>query len=377
MKRKVREKTDIPHWLFGDDTGITRHSKNLNPVVGSGLVSLDVVFVDGNGMEPKYRAGGTCGNVLAILAYLGWQAYPLGILGQDEAGTLLIQDIERFGVCTQFLERDDKHYTPIVVEHIRRTPKGEARHRFSWTCPNCGAQLPRYRTVPINRARIVAEKIPNPAVFFFDRISRGVLHIAETCAARGALVMFEPSSVKEAQLFQEAVGISHIVKYSHQRMGHLRLPTYPPPLLEIETLGDAGLRYRFRGKLTDTPLRWADMQAYTVNSVIDTAGAGDWCTAGILHSLGTNGAQSFNNATEKDIKEALRFGQALAAFKCGYEGARGVMYAVSKSELEREVKRILTHEQPLISSEGPETGFSEVLQHICPRCIENRGSLEI
>ena len=53
------------------------------------------------------------------------------------------------------------------------------------------------------------------------------------------------------------------------------------------------------------------------------------------------------------------------------------MYAVSKSELEREVKRILTHEQPLTSSEGPETGFSEVLQHICPRCIENRGSLEI
>ncbi len=376
MKRKVQEKTGRPPRLFSDDTGLTRHSQNLNPVVvGSGLVSLDVVFVDDNGMEPKYWAGGTCGNVLVILAYLGWQAYPLGILGQDEAGTLLIQDIERFGVCTQLLERDDKHYTPIVVEHIGRTLKGVARHRYSWTCPNCGAKLPRYRTVPINRARIVVENMPNPAVLFFDRISRGILHIAETCAARGALVIFEPSGVKDAKLFQEAVGISHIIKYSHQRMGHLRLPTYPPPILEIETLGDAGLRYQFRGRLTNTPSQWTYMQAYTVNSVVDTAGAGDWCTAGILHLLGTNGAQSFNNASEKDIKEALRLGQALAAFKCGYGGARGVMYAVSKSELEREVKRILTHEEPLTSREGAETGFREVLQHICPRCIENRSSL--
>ncbi len=97
--------------------------------------------------------------------------------------------------------------------------------------------------------------------------------------------------------------------------------------------------------------------------------------AGILHSLGTNGAQSFNNASEKDIKEALRLGQALAAFKCGYGGARGVMYAVSKNELEREVQRILTHEEPLTFREGTETGFREVLQHICPRCIENRSSL--
>ena len=186
---------------------------------------------------------------------------------------------------------------------------------------------------------------------------------------------FEPSSVKEARLFQEAVSISHIVKYSHQRMGHLRLPSYPPPLLEIETLGDAGLRYRLKGRPTNTSLQWIDMQAYTVNSVTDTAGAGDWCTAGILHLLGKNGAQGFSDTAEDDVIEALQFGQALAAFKCGYEGARGVMYTISRKKLEREVERIRTYEQPLTTRESPETESSEVLRHICPRCIENHSSV--
>lgn len=376
MKSTEQERLHTSSQVFRGDAGTIRSSNNLHPVVvGTGLVSLDVVFVDENGTEPKYWAGGTCGNVLAILAYLGWQAYPVGILGQDEAGSLLVRDIKRFGVHTRLLQRDDKRHTPIVVEHIGRTSKGIARHRFSWVCPNCGAQLPRYNTVPINRARHLLKKLPNLAVFFFDRISRGVLHIAEACAARGALVVFEPSSVKEARLFQEAVSISHIVKYSHQRMRHLRLPSYPPPLLEIETLGDAGLRYRFKGKSSNTSLQWSDMQAYTVNSVTDTTGAGDWCTAGILHLLGKNGAQGFSDTAEDDVIEALQFGQALAAFKCGYEGARGVMYTISRKKLEREVERIRTYEQPLTTRESPETEFSEVLRHICPRCIENHSSV--
>lgn len=378
MKSTEQERPHEFSRVFPSDDGtICSRNKSQPIVVGTGLVSLDVVFVDENGIEPKYWAGGTCGNVLAILAHLGWQAYPVGILGQDEAGSLLVRDIKRFGVHTRLLERDGKRHTPIVVEHIGRTLKGVARHRFSWTCPNCGAQLPRYNTIPINRAMNLVKKLPNPAVFFFDRISRGVLHIAKVCAASGALVVFEPASVKEARLFQEAINVSHIVKYSHQRMGHLRLPSYLPPLLEIETLGEAGLRYRLKGKSADASLQWIDMQAYTVNSVIDTAGAGDWCTAGILHVLGKNGTQSFNDATEGDVIEALQFGQALAAFKCGYEGARGVMYTVSKKELEREVERILTHEQPLTARENSETEFREVLKHLCPRCAENRRSFRV
>jgi len=156
-----------------------------------------------------------------ISSYLGWQAYPIGIIGQDQAGELVAQDVERFGVRTEFLERDHNRQTPIIVEQIRKNIRGKVHHRFLWTCPNCGEQLPGYRTFPIYHARLLSERLPVPTVFFFDRVSRGILHIAEACATKGALVVFEPSGVKEPKLFQEAVSMSHIVKYSHQRMGTL------------------------------------------------------------------------------------------------------------------------------------------------------------
>lgn len=46
-------------------------------VVGTGLVALDVVFNEKQD-EPIGRwAGGTCGNVLSILSWLGWSAWPI------------------------------------------------------------------------------------------------------------------------------------------------------------------------------------------------------------------------------------------------------------------------------------------------------------
>jgi len=51
-------------------------------VVGTGRLTLDVIVRQG--ATPRCQAGGTCGNVLANLAWLGWDAYPLTDLGADE-----------------------------------------------------------------------------------------------------------------------------------------------------------------------------------------------------------------------------------------------------------------------------------------------------
>ncbi|MCX6000420.1 MAG: hypothetical protein NTU41_12795 [Chloroflexi bacterium] len=197
--------------------------------------------------------------------------------------------------------------------------------------------------------------------------------MAEAFAAQGTLIVFEPSNVGQAKLFQEAVSLSHIVKYSHERLGHLRLPAYPAPLLEIETLGDAGLRYRLRDANRQTLSQWMLVPAYAVNSARDTAGAGDWCTGGIIHILGTNGSEGFNIAVEKNISLALRFGQALAALKCGYQGARGVMYALKRRHFDQEVQRIVAREQMPASRDNSSLRLGETLASICPKCFQNRG----
>lgn len=344
--------------------------EKIGPVaVGTGLIALDIVVTDRNGVGPRCWAGGTCGNVLTILAYLGWRTYPVATLGEDVAAERVLEDLQRFGVSTQFLRRSMARHTPIVVERIRTRGSGAPRHRFVWTCPNCGAWLPGYQAVLASEAREMMGSMPTPAVFFFDRVSRGALELARASAERGALVVFEPSGIRDERLFHEAVGLSHIVKYSHERLGHLQEASGVQSLfLEIETLGSEGLRYRIRGGVKGSS-RWKTMGAYPVSELRDAAGAGDWCTAGILHALGGKGEREIKEVSEEEIEEALRLGQALAAVKCGYEGARGVMYAMTRGKLEAAVTGILRGDAPsCIEEEIDDSELGKLLKAICPGC---------
>lgn len=345
-----------------------QHKRDLL-VLGTGLIALDIVVTDRTAIGPRCWAGGTCGNVLAILAYLGWHACPAATLGEDAAAEHVLQDLRRFGVSTRFLRRSTTRHTPVVIQKIRTRGPGAPRHRFVWTCPNCGAWLPGYQAILASEARDMTKSIPTPAVFFFDKVSRGALELAHACAERGALVMFEPSGVRDERLFKEAIGLSHIVKYSHDRLGHLRNSSiYRPPFLEIETLGGDGLRYRTRNG-SKTTSRWKEMGAYPVTNLRDAAGAGDWCTAGILHALGNNGAAGLMDTSVKDIEAALRLGQALAAVKCKFEGARGTMYSLNKRKLEVTVAGILKGNVPSCVEEGPNDSKSgNLLRDFCPNC---------
>ena len=106
--------------------------------------------------------------------------------------------------------------------------------------------------------------------------------MARASAAQGALIVFEPSSVGDSRLFHEARALTHILKYSHERLGHLSEgEATDGPLLEIETFGEEGLRYRSRLP-SSASQGWEGLKAYAVDQVKDAAGAGDWCTAGII-----------------------------------------------------------------------------------------------
>ncbi|GAI67056.1 unnamed protein product, partial [marine sediment metagenome] len=86
---------------------------------------------------------------------------------------------------------------------------------------------------------------------------------------------------------------------------------------------------------------WKTMPAYWVgNSIKDTAGSGDWCSAGIIHAICRFGREHFKNLTHEDIQYSINFGQALAALNCYYTGARGLMYNVSKENLEILIQNI-------------------------------------
>lgn len=313
-------------------------------VVGTGLIALDVVISNNEPQSLRHWAGGTCCNVLTILSYLGWESYPVARLNGDGASKCVSKDLKRWGVHLDFARSKPSAETPIIIQKISRKATGEVFHRFSLNCPYCGASLPTYKPVLASAAQGIATRLSSPNVFFFDRVSRGSLILAKASFESGAIVVFEPSGVGEPHLFREALAVTHILKYSHERMSQLsELEPSIRPLVEIQTLGKEGLRYRSKMASCDTH-GWQHLEPYNIEQVKDTSGAGDWCTAGIIHFLGQRGFAELRRTTSGKLYDAIRFGQALGAWTCKFEGARGGMYIVDRKRFQSEIAEIMSQE---------------------------------
>lgn len=330
-------------------------------VIGTGLVALDVVIADTMKADPILCTGGTCGNVLTSLAYLGWNAYPIARLRSDAASKRIVEDLTLWGVKLDFVSVSDCGSTPVVVQHIRRNGNGERSHKFSRRCPTCGNWLPWYKAVRAATVPDLAPRLPRADVFYFDRTSRGAVTLAQNARKDGALVVFEPSSESDPALLADALTTAHVVKVASDRMsGNEAFRDAPSPLLLIETLGAGGLRYAHaQGKKRV----WKELPAFRVDDLRDSAGAGDWCTAGIISVLGPLGPEGVERTSEATVEASLRRGQAMAAWTCHYDGARGGMYSATKKDFDQAIDDILKgkskrEHKPPVSRRAPTSASS-------------------
>lgn len=309
-------------------------------LVASGFLALDLLYRNKASHPARKYAGGSFGNVTAILAYLGWKSYPVARIGADTTANKVISDLKNFSVETKFICREAKTPTPmIVVRTVEKWP-GRFESRFEWKHPRSGERLPAYRPLPKFMAANISPLLPDASVYYFDRAEPSSIFLAKEMRDRGALVFFEPSSCKDMRLFTEAMAISDIVKYSVQRIvAPLHTPNTPSPRLEIQTLGDQGLRYRVKN-CSSLPGPWTHLEPFPINKLKDATGCGDWCSAGILHKIGKRSREEFLSLDEPEIKDALNFGQALAAINGEYEGARGPMYENSKQAVLKKAKML-------------------------------------
>lgn len=302
-----------------------------NPrIFGTGLIALDLVM----GLDPKLPvrswAGGTCGNVLSILAYLGWDAFPIARMNGDPASDRVRADMSQWNVHLDFANCGPTAHTPIIIQEIRRGRDGKPKHKFSWSCPKCGQWLPSFKAVTIAAVETVAPALENAAVFFFDRVSRAALTLASAAADRGAVVVFEPSANASDKMMTDAIDVAHVVKYSDQRLAGIQgiMRSGSATLVEVQTLGERGLRYRHR--FGRTPSDWLHLNSVPAPRMSDSCGSGDWCTAGLIAKTAVSGQQGLREGGAQAVRSGLRYGQALAAWNCGFEGARGGMYSVKR-----------------------------------------------
>lgn len=311
---------------------------------GTGLVALDVVISNDIEKPTQFYAGGSCGNVLTILSYMGWDSYPIARLSNNVASDLLIQDLKKWKVNEDLLTCTGDGSTPIIIHRILKDKNGFSKHRFEFRNPEDGKYLPSYKPCLSKSVQDILQKSPVPKVFYFDRINRAALDLAKAHKDNGAIIFFEPSSIKDEKGFKKCLEVADIVKFSEDRIPNYAV-VFPKgqALIEIQTLGKKGLKYRKKNSA-----KWSDVQGYTVEDVIDTAGAGDWCTAGIISTI-FSGRYSLESISESQLEESLRFGQILSAINCTFEGARGLMYSIVYDELLNRVQNLMKTNTKVIS----------------------------
>lgn len=284
-------------------------------VLCAGYMPLDIID---DGTVPRRRAGGTAGNVAAILAFLGWDASLAGRIGDDQAGDELLADLMRAGVDCRLVDRERGALTTRLVHHI-----AGGEHCYLYTCPHCGQKLPRSRPLTLERLGTVLAARKRPDVYFFDRVNSATITLAERYAEAGTLVVYEPSTPASAGFLQRAIAAAAIVKGSVEH-GPGLVASYEggaPDQLRIITEGSAGARFR----LGDG--EWQRVGVFEV-PVVDASGAGDWTTAGMLHALAGIPAP-----TERDVRDAIKFGHSFAALNCAVPGARGLMEKRSRASV--------------------------------------------
>jgi fructokinase len=202
--------------------------------------------------------------------------------------------------------------SPILSQQL---DTGSGKHEFSFICPDTHEELPRYRPVSEDEISWALPVLTSCKVFYADRVSAGIVGAMRTAKDAGAIVFFEPSDIEEGNLFEEALSLSTIVKYSEERLGE-RLGNLQTECIRIVTYGAAGLEVQDR-----RGTYWC--RAIEAPRVLDTCGSGDMVSVGVIDWVLTSGSITGRlGATE--LLEGVVAGQRLAAQNCAYSGARGL-----------------------------------------------------
>ena len=292
---------------------------NTNICVGAGLISLDVLIRDGERLPVSYYVGGTCGNVMMILAHMGWNAYPIARLDGTKDTARLLADMKKNSVHTDYISTSDGK-TPVIVQRNFINKDGVPTHRFE-SRNNMGRFYLDFKSLTLKQANDVIARIDFvPQVFFFDRVSPAILRLAHAFKEKGSVVFFEPSSRGgDVMTFNICVEVADVVKFSDQRIKDYHQFDDVKDKLFIQTQGAQGLTYRLNSG-------WTHLEPMLNDNVIDTAGAGDWTAAALINELYKDKeTQEIFHFTPAAITEALNAAQRIGAQSCSYEGARGMM----------------------------------------------------
>ncbi|MBB4606220.1 fructokinase [Xanthomonas arboricola] len=308
-------------------------------ILGLGLVALDLIVEHyETHRQVLLGGGGTCANVLAILARAGWKADLAGALDNSAWSELMRKDLQGAGVETTGVRTQAGAAPSLIVEHLARSGAAKGKHWFQVYGAKSGQDWPGLHAAPDCAVRSAISALRDQDVLFVDRLSDAVLELAHQAKARNVVVVYEPSSRTDRPWVSEMLVLADVVKYSSERADALGVkPAEIDANLTMVTDGPRGAAWRLGG----VKGQWQHQPAIYSEGVVDTCGAGDWYTAGLL--MGLCGKRPHRNAamlTPERVAHAAEGASMLAAWSCGYVGARGALYDAHVADFKAKISSL-------------------------------------
>ena len=303
---------------FALDTIVTRDYPN-GFVIGKANKFTETVIVE--------SVGNTCGNVAAILPYLGVQSFPVAHFDLSEQGLQIKEDLQRYGADVRFVQNSANGGTTLLrCTHKRDKMTGE--HTVSFRATSPGSRFPRRRFLRVrDEAPAFMEKLDFvPDVFFFDAAEAGLRYLAGELRNKGTLVYFEPESDADKAKFLKAVEVSDIVKFSHEKVGDLDFVAQTPDKLFIRTMGAEGLEFNLCGQ------GWVKVATVPNENVVDWEGAGDWTTSQFIACLCEKEMLSVAQMTAETVRSCLEVACRTASRSVSYMGSKGMIGSLNNDK---------------------------------------------
>ena len=289
--------------------------------LGVGTFPLDnLQEKNGKGVKTIYQhVGGTCGNVMSILAWMGWHTLPAARLDDSEAGLLIKADLESYGCDTRLVSNTPDGGTTIL-DIIHKTGRdGKPKTAYMAHSPR-GGRFVNHRFWTLKQAQTFFDSLKEmPDVFFFDRCAPGNILLAQLFHERGVLVYYEPNEPVDRN-FLRAVAASNIVKFSDEKHPDVSFTEDFTDKLFIQMMNEKGLRFKLRAE------GWMTIPPEHNPHAVDGEGAGDWTTSTFINELGHHHMLTFDRIHLPNVTHCLEEALRVASMSVSYIGAKGLIH---------------------------------------------------
>jgi sugar/nucleoside kinase (ribokinase family) len=265
------------------------------------------------------HVGGTAGNVMTILAWIGWHTLPAARLDDSEVGFQLKADMEAYGCDTRLVSNTPDGGTTIL-DIIHKTGRdGKPKTAYMAHSPR-GGRFVNHRFWTLKQAQALFDSLEEmPDVFFFDRCAPGNILLAQLFHEHGVLVYYEPNEPVDRN-FLRAVAASDIVKFSNEKHPDVSFTEGFTDKLFIQTLNEKGLRFKLRSE------GWITIPPEQNPNAVDGEGAGDWTTSAFINEMGHHRMLTFDRIHLPNVTHCLEEAQRVASQSVSYIGAKGLIH---------------------------------------------------